>query len=142
MTGKAELAQVVLQGNADVNAKIGSFLRGAEDASGYVPTPGGADTALRIALDTGRYYGRFGHSLDEWRLVITSMLVELVACVEGVADHFEVHNVADFGEFPELWGKLRAGITVEDLRGLLSVNSVVLGDPIILGIHADLIDQA
>ncbi|KAK1991874.1 ankyrin, partial [Colletotrichum falcatum] len=113
MAGNAETTRLILQENVDVEARTDSLESGAGDARGREPWTGGP-TALHMALNTGRDNFPPKEWLSKGRLEIAWMLVERGASVEGVANHLRLQDVVNsFGEFPELWDKLRAGITVE-----------------------------
>ncbi|OBR14690.1 hypothetical protein CH63R_03416 [Colletotrichum higginsianum IMI 349063] len=112
--GVAETVRLMLQRNVDVDASTAAPIQNATQDGFYrVPTPGGGFTALHLALGTWKNStrGRFIPSKEE--LEIVSMLVNRGASVEGAANHLRVEDIAKFEEFPELWDKLRAGITVE-----------------------------
>ncbi|TQN67642.1 hypothetical protein CSHISOI_07742 [Colletotrichum shisoi] len=100
----------MLQGNVDVDAKTAAPI---QDGFYRVPTLGGGFTALHLALGTRKdlRWERFIPSKEG--LGIVSMLVNRGASVEGAANHLRVEDIARFEQFPELWDKLRAGITVE-----------------------------
>ena len=103
MSGSSELVQLILsQGNIEVNLRTDSYLGPGE--SKFWLTQGGGPTPLHIALDTGDFYGRRGSILDQERMKIASLLIENGASVEGVADRI-------VKEWPELWDKLRVGIS-------------------------------
>ncbi|KAL3298960.1 ankyrin repeat-containing protein [Colletotrichum asianum] len=114
MAGSAEITRLLLEENVDVNARTDCFDTAAE---GYEPPPSPdcGPTALHIALVTGSCRsGRKGCDLDKGRLEIASMLIERGASVEGAADHLRIEDLAKFENFPQLWDKLRVGITVAD----------------------------
>jgi len=54
---------------------------------------GGGPSALHIAPDTGIFYGRRGHPLDQERLDIAWMLIERGGNVNGVADRLDLDDV-------------------------------------------------
>jgi ankyrin repeat protein len=115
MAGSVEIVRLLLasKGGVNVNTRTDDFEQTVEYES-WPPTPGGGPTALHITLDTGRFYGRRGSVLDRSRLEIASLLVENGASVEGVADHLIFEDIQRFEEFPQLWDKLRAGISDDD----------------------------
>ncbi|KAK6209986.1 hypothetical protein QIS74_11570 [Colletotrichum tabaci] len=112
--GVAETVRLMLQRNVDVDASTAAPIQNATQDGFYrVPTLGGGFTALQLALGTwiDLNWKRFMPSKEE--LEIFSMPVNRGASVEGTANHLRVEDIAKFEEFPELWDKLRAGITVK-----------------------------
>ncbi|KAJ7766224.1 ankyrin repeat-containing domain protein [Mycena metata] len=72
-------------------------------------------TALDIALDKDVFQGKMGVPLDHGRLEIATMLVEHGADVRGTASHLTLDDVGLFEGREDLWDKLRAGVTEEQL---------------------------
>jgi ankyrin repeat protein len=115
MAGNLEIVRLLLTNMeaVDINARTDHFDLTTKNVFAP-PTPGGGPTALHIALDTKPFYGPRGPILGEDRLEIASMLVENGASVQGVADHLIFENIQKFEKFPQLWDKLRAGISIDD----------------------------
>lgn len=105
MGGHLSIVEMLLAHNVDVNASTG--------VNGMCANTGWGPTALRMALDTDIFYGRFGEELDENRLRIAELLIERGADVYGVADHLTVNDIVRFKEHPQLWDQLRQGISHE-----------------------------
>ena len=111
MAGSSEIVRLLLTSqDTDVNARTDNY----EQTSRYnsVPTrPRGGPTALHIALDANYSSRRCGSALNRGKLEIASMLVEAGADVRGVVDHLRLEDLQRFEDFPELWDKLRVGIS-------------------------------
>jgi hypothetical protein len=105
LSGNIEIVRLLLDRGADIHASTGH-------RSVYAPAHG--PTALYMALDTKKYYGRIGSALDEGRLAIAQLLIDRGASVEGVADHLTIRDTAMFKDCPGLWDTLRAGISAKD----------------------------
>ncbi|KAJ6474851.1 ankyrin repeat-containing domain protein, partial [Mycena sanguinolenta] len=107
MTGNARIAAKLLARGADVGASTGSQSHSF---------PGHGPTALHIALDTGKLYGRRGHVLDRGRLETARMLVDHGADVRCVVSRLGIHHVILFEGFEDLWNKLRVGVVEGDCK--------------------------
>ena len=105
MGGDANIVRFLLDHGVKVNASTGYPSKKYGMYSGHEPS------ALHLALDTGKFYRRNGHSLDEARLDIAEMLVQAGADVDGVADHFGLEQVLEFKKHSGLWDILRAAMT-------------------------------
>ncbi|KAL1641063.1 hypothetical protein SLS58_006335 [Diplodia intermedia] len=99
MCGDGEAVALLLAKGVDVDAGTGVVATGFN--AGHGPS------ALRIALDTGTFYGRVGAALDGGRLRVAEMLVEHGASTEGVAEHLVDGDILRFGNYPALWKRLR-----------------------------------
>ncbi|KAL0257966.1 hypothetical protein SLS55_007134 [Diplodia seriata] len=99
MCGNVEAVALLLARGVDVDASTGVEWRSYN--AGHGPS------ALRIALDTGTFYGRVGSALDGRRLRVAEMLVEAGAATVGVAEHLVDGDILAFGDFPALWKRLR-----------------------------------
>lgn len=104
MSGKSEIVRMLLEKGVDVNASTGT------NPNDMLET-GHGPTALRIALDTGKWYDRLGTHLDEEKLRCAQLLVDAGASVDGAADWLYLKDVLKFKGFEELWDKLRSGIS-------------------------------
>ncbi|KAH0439925.1 hypothetical protein CcaCcLH18_02642 [Colletotrichum camelliae] len=112
MAGSAEITRLLLEVGVDVNARIDYFDNVIEGYP-YFRAPEEGPTALHIALRSWiRSDNGEDQVLNKGRLDIASMLIENGASVEGVADHLRLEHIAKFEDFPQLWDKLRVGITV------------------------------
>ncbi|GJD05312.1 hypothetical protein ColKHC_14137 [Colletotrichum higginsianum] len=114
MAGVAETVRLMLQGNVDVDSRTAAPVQNAtRDESHRITALGGGFTALHLALGTWKNHVWDVVMLSKEGLEIVLMLVNSGASVEGVANHLQLEDIEKFEEFPELWDKLRAGITVE-----------------------------
>lgn len=103
MAGSVDISRLLLEEAEDVIVRTGSFDSLTEYYTSRL-TPGYGPTALHIALRT----------LDKGKLEIASMLIERGASIEGVANHLRPKDVTKFEDVPQLWDKLRVGITIID----------------------------
>ncbi|KAJ7033224.1 ankyrin repeat-containing domain protein [Mycena alexandri] len=106
MTGDARIVGELLARGSDARASTGS------DPHCF---PGHGPTALHIALDKGYFHGMEHVPLNRERLEIATMLVECGADVRGVASRVTLDDVMLFEGREDLWNKLRAGVTEEQL---------------------------
>ncbi|KAJ7766257.1 ankyrin repeat-containing domain protein [Mycena metata] len=98
MTGDARVVGELLARGSDACASTGS------DTHCF---PGHGPTALHIALAE--------RPLDRGRLEIATMLIEDGANVRGIVSRLTVDDVVLFEGHEDLWDKLRAGVTEEQL---------------------------
>ncbi|KAL4971954.1 ankyrin repeat-containing domain protein [Aspergillus desertorum] len=101
MAGNAGIVKMLLSKGVDAHAQIDD---GNERCgSGLGPT------ALHLALDTGKFYGRRGRSLDADRLRIAQWLVDRGLMVQGVVSKWGLEQIWELKDFPDLWDALRTG---------------------------------
>ncbi|KPM36024.1 hypothetical protein AK830_g10546 [Neonectria ditissima] len=106
MKGFPAIVELLISHGADPKALV----------QGKHETPGEGPTALHMALDTGRFYGRRATPLGEDKLRIAEMLVENGADVATAADHIVLRDMARFEHHQGLWENLREGISEKGYR--------------------------
>ncbi|KAK8075334.1 hypothetical protein PG997_009997 [Apiospora hydei] len=114
MYGSLDTVRMLLEAaEASESVDVGALLRARTDAvgcelrnkNGVRETNNAGVTALHVALGT--------KPLSRTPREMAELLVARGADVAGVADHFTLWDVVQFEESPELWDRLRAGMSVE-----------------------------